>query len=117
MRPAASHAARKPYTRGRLQCEPGRDGSGVAYFGEAADVPSDVWNSSASGPPKRLTALNSQVVKIRLGAMKEIIWKNPKDVQLIFGLVILIPPQPLPFGKELSSAVSGGGGIRLIQPI
>jgi dipeptidyl aminopeptidase/acylaminoacyl peptidase len=67
-----------------------RDGA-IAYLRGTADNPPEIWISPASGQPKRLTGLNPQLADIRLGAMNEITWKNPKDGQTIYGLIILPP--------------------------
>jgi dipeptidyl aminopeptidase/acylaminoacyl peptidase len=93
---------------GRAGFSVSRDGATVAYLREAADAPADVWVSSTSGPPKRLTTLNPQVAELKLGAARELTWQNPKDGRRIFGVVIF-PPDYRP-GQLYPTVVQVHGG-------
>jgi dipeptidyl aminopeptidase/acylaminoacyl peptidase len=80
----------------------------VAYVGQAADVPGDVWVLATTGTPRRLTTLNPQLGQLRLGEVKEITWTNPKDGQLLYGLLIT-PPNLRP-GRRVPTVVQVHGG-------
>ena len=86
----------------------GLDGRTIAYVRGAADSPPDVWAYMTGGKPGRLTGLNPQAKNWRLGAVKEISWKNQKDGATIYG-VLVTPPDFKP-GQAYPTIVEVHGG-------
>ena len=84
------------------------DGRTIAYARGAADSPPDVWAYMTGGTPGRLTGLNPQVKNWRLGAVKDISWKNQKDGTTIYG-VLVTPPDFKP-GQAYPTIVEVHGG-------
>jgi dipeptidyl aminopeptidase/acylaminoacyl peptidase len=84
------------------------DGRTVAYVRGTGDSPPDVWAYMAGGTPGRLTGLNPQAKDWRLGALKEISWKNQKDGTTIYG-VLVTPPDFKP-GQAYPTIVEPHGG-------
>ena len=67
------------------------DGKRIAYLGQSARSPGDVWLAAAGEPPRRLTDLNPQTLGWRLGAVQAVHWKNSKDGLERSGVVITPP--------------------------
>ncbi len=84
------------------------DGRTIAYPGEAADGPADVWVLTIGKPARQLTHLNPWVASLRLGSLKEITWKNAKDGQVIYG--VLVTPPGLKAGQPAPAIVFVHGG-------
>lgn len=84
------------------------DGRTVAYLSQAGDSPEDVWALTVGGSPRRLTQLHPQVAALRLGAVKEITWKNKKDGQALYG--VLITPPDFKLGQPYPTIVEIHGG-------
>ena len=84
------------------------DGRTLAYARGAADSPPDVWAYMTGGTPGRLTGLNPQAKNWRLGAVKDISWKNQKDGTTIYG-VLVTPPDFKP-GQAYPTIVEVHGG-------
>lgn len=84
------------------------DGRTIAFLNQAAHTPSDVWVLRVDEPPRRLTNLNPQVASWRLGEVREITWKNRKDGQTLFG-VLITPPDFKP-GQPFPTIVEVHGG-------
>jgi dipeptidyl aminopeptidase/acylaminoacyl peptidase len=84
------------------------DGRTIAYGYETGDTPREVWAFTLGGKPRRLTHLHPQVAGWRLGEVKEISWKNRKDGQTIYG-VLVTPPDFKP-GRTYPTIVDVHGG-------
>ena len=84
------------------------DGRTIAYLQQPSDSPGDVWALTLGQAPRRLTDLHPQVASWRLGAVKEITWKNKKDGQTLYG-VLITPPDFKP-GQAYPTVVQVHGG-------
>jgi len=84
------------------------DGRAIAYEVQAVDRPSEVWAFRIGESPKRLTDLQPQAASWRLGAVKEISWKNQKDGQTIYG--VLVTPPDYKAGQLYPTIVEVHGG-------
>jgi dipeptidyl aminopeptidase/acylaminoacyl peptidase len=84
------------------------DGRTIAYARGAEDSPPDVWAYRAGGTPGRLTGLNPQAKDWRLGALKEISWKNQTDGTTIYG--VLVTPPEFKTGQTYPTIVEVHGG-------
>ena len=84
------------------------DGRTIAYGYEAGDTPREVWAFTLGGKPRRLTHLHPQVAGWRLGEVKEISWKNRKDGQTIYG--VLVTPPDFRTGQTYPTIVDVHGG-------
>ena len=84
------------------------DGRTIAYAYETEDTPPEVWAFTLGGTPRGLTHLHPQVAGWRLGDVKEISWKNRKDGQTIYG-VLVTPPDYKP-GQPYPTIVEVHGG-------
>ena len=84
------------------------DGRTLAYERGETDSPPDVWAYTTGGSPGRLTELNPQAKNWRLGAVKEISWKNQKDGTPLYG-VLVTPPDFKP-GQTYPTIVEVHGG-------
>ena len=87
---------------------PSADGRTIAYRGEGPDSPGDVWVLPAGKPARRLTDLNPPIRSLRLGGFKEITWKNSKDGQAIYG--VLVTPPDFKAGQAYPTVVQPHGG-------
>jgi dipeptidyl aminopeptidase/acylaminoacyl peptidase len=67
------------------------NGHATAYLAETPGSPQDVWLLADGSKPRRLTALNQQTSSWRLGAVREVSWKNSRDGLTRRG-VIVTPP-------------------------
>jgi dipeptidyl aminopeptidase/acylaminoacyl peptidase len=84
------------------------DGRTVAYAYETGDTPREAWAFTIGEKPRRLTHLHPQVAGWRLGQVKEISWKNPKDGQTIYG--VLVTPPDFKSGRTYPTIVEVHGG-------
>jgi dipeptidyl aminopeptidase/acylaminoacyl peptidase len=84
------------------------DGQTLAYARGAADSPPDVWVYAVGGTPRELTDLNPQAKNWRLGAVREISWKNKQDGTALYG-VLVTPPDFKP-GQMYPTIVEVHGG-------
>ena len=84
------------------------DGRTIAYLQQPRDSPGDIWALTAGQSPRRLTDLHPQVASWRLGAVKEITWKNRKGGQNLYG-VLITPPDFKP-GQTYPTIVQVHGG-------
>ncbi len=87
------------------------DGRTIAYAyeaGDAWDAPSEVQTFTPGELPRRLTNLHPQVASWRVGVVKEITWKNRKDGQTLYG-VLITPPDFKP-GQSYPTVVEVHGG-------
>jgi dipeptidyl aminopeptidase/acylaminoacyl peptidase len=84
------------------------DGSKVAFIGQEFSSPSNVWVTDVGGSPGRLTNLHPQVSSWKLGSGKETSWKNKRDGQSIYG-VLIMPPENTQ-GKRYPLIVDVHGG-------
>jgi dipeptidyl aminopeptidase/acylaminoacyl peptidase len=84
------------------------DGRVIAYRYQTGDTPSEVWCLVEGGVPHRLASVNPQVSGWRLGAVKEITWKNKKDGQTIYG--VLVTPPDFKVGQPYPTIVQIHGG-------
>jgi dipeptidyl aminopeptidase/acylaminoacyl peptidase len=85
-----------------------KDGSTIAFLQEPPDSPADIWSLRQEGALKRLTELNPQVQSLKLGEAKEISWRNKKDGQAIYG--VLITPADFKPGQLYPTVVQIHGG-------
>jgi dipeptidyl aminopeptidase/acylaminoacyl peptidase len=81
------------------------DGS-VAFLGQAADQPGEVW-LLAQGQARPLTQTNPQVRQWRLGSVREVNWRD-RDGTPLYGVLVL-PPDARP-GQPLPTLVQLHGG-------
>ncbi len=84
------------------------DGKTLAYLGQSANRPDDVWIYSDEGGPKSLANANPQVADWKTGQVREVSWKSSKDGKLIYGVLIL-PPDFQP-GTPRKTIVHAHGG-------
>ncbi len=84
------------------------DGSKVAFIGQEFSSPSNVWVTQVGGTPQRLTNLHPQVASWSLGSGREITWKNKRDGQAVYG--VLITPAGYTGGKRYPLVVDVHGG-------
>jgi len=84
------------------------DGHAVAYLQQALEAPSDVWTLPLGQSPRRLTIFHPQVASWRLGEVKEITWRNKRDGQTTYG-VLITPPDFKP-GQPYPTIVEVHGG-------
>jgi len=84
------------------------DGRTIAYLQQPADSPSEVWVMTPGQPARRLTSLHPQVASWRLGEEREITWKNKKDGQTLYG--VLITPPDFQAGRPYPTIVQVHGG-------
>ncbi|MFB3920931.1 MAG: alpha/beta fold hydrolase [Terriglobia bacterium] len=84
------------------------DGHTIAYEVQAPDRPSEVWALRIGETPKRLTDLQPQAALWELGAVKEINWKNKKDGQTLYG--VLVTPPDYQEGRPYPTVVEVHGG-------
>jgi dipeptidyl aminopeptidase/acylaminoacyl peptidase len=80
----------------------------IAYAYGAGDAPPEVWAFAAGGSPRKLASVNSQAGSWRLGAVKEIGWKNKKDSRTIYG--VLVTPPDFSAGQLYPTIVEIHGG-------
>jgi dipeptidyl aminopeptidase/acylaminoacyl peptidase len=85
-----------------------RDGKRIAIAASSPDRPAEVWSLASGGAPKPITRINPQVAGWKLGAVREISWKNPKDGRAIYG-VLVTPPGYVP-GTPTKMVVQIHGG-------
>ncbi len=84
------------------------DGRTIAYANESGDAPAEVWALTIGESPRRLTHLHPQVSSWRLGKVKEISWKNKKDGQTLYG--VLMTPPDYKAGQPYPTIVEVHGG-------
>ena len=68
------------------------DGTTTAFLGQSTRSPSDVWLLTSGAPARRLTDLNPQTLRWRLGAVQSVAWRNSKDGLTRVG-VLITPPE------------------------
>ena len=85
-----------------------QDGHTIAYEFQAPDMPSEVWSYTMGKSPRRLTHLHPQAASWRLGEVKEVSWKNKRDGQTLYG-VLITPPEYKP-GQAYPTIVEVHGG-------
>lgn len=84
------------------------DGQTIAYEVQATETPSEVWACRIGDTPRRLTNLHPQAAAWRLGAVKEVSWKNKKDGQTLYG--VLVTPPDYKSGQIYPTIVDVHGG-------
>lgn len=94
------------------------DGRTLAFARGSGDSPPEVFawvqdnntSGTQAGPrlPARLTHLNPQVAAWRLGEVKEISWRNKKDQQRLYG--VLVTPPDFKEGQAYPTIVEVHGG-------
>jgi dipeptidyl aminopeptidase/acylaminoacyl peptidase len=84
------------------------DSHTIAYEFQATDMPSEVWSYTMGKSPRRLTHLHPQAASWRLGEVKEVSWKNKRDGQTLYG-VLITPPEYKP-GQAYPTIVEVHGG-------
>ncbi len=83
------------------------DGKRFAAALSSPDRPADVWTVSG-GRATPVTRINPQVAAWRLGKVEQVAWKNSRDGQTIYG-VLVTPPGYVP-GTPTKMVVQGHGG-------
>jgi dipeptidyl aminopeptidase/acylaminoacyl peptidase len=71
------------------------NGRRIAYLGQTVTSPPEVWLAELDGTTRRLTNLNPQTAQWRLGAVREVTWRNSRDGLLVRG-VLVTPPDYVP---------------------
>jgi len=84
------------------------DGRTLAYIAQEFSSPSNVWVLDQTGSPRKLTNLHPQVSSWKLGAAREVSWKNKKDGATIYGVLVL--PADYVEGKRYAMVVDIHGG-------
>ena len=84
------------------------DGRMVAYIGQEFCSPSNVWVLDIADGPRKLTNLHPQVSTWKLGAAREVSWKNKKDGTTMYGVLVL--PAGYVEGKRYPLVVDIHGG-------
>ncbi len=87
--------------------EASRDGNVLTFLGEDPASPAEVF-AWKNGTAQSLTVTNPQVAKWSLGTQREISWRNPKDNQIVYGIVVLPPDYQA--GKKYKTIVHVHGG-------
>jgi len=85
-----------------------RDGRILAYARGTGDSPPDVWAYATGDTSRKLTDLNPQAKNWRLGAVKEISWKNKQDGTTLYG--VLVTPPDFKLGQAYPTIVEVHGG-------
>ena len=67
------------------------DGQTIAYLGQTATRPDDVWIYTKEGGAKSLSNTNAQIANWNLGKVQEISWNSSKDNRKIYGVLVLPP--------------------------
>jgi dipeptidyl aminopeptidase/acylaminoacyl peptidase len=83
------------------------DGRRFAVPLSSPDRPADVWTVDA-GKAKPVTRINPQVAQWKLGKVEQVSWKNSKDGQTVYG-VLVTPPGYVP-GTPTRMVVQIHGG-------
>ncbi|WP_419826110.1 alpha/beta fold hydrolase [Sphingomonas sp.] len=84
-----------------------KDGKRFAIAANAPSVPAGVW-SMAGGRTRLVTEVNPQVVRWRLGDVREVSWRNSRDGHIVYG--VLVTPPGLVAGTPVKLVVQGHGG-------
>lgn len=84
-----------------------RDGRRLAVALSSPDRPADVW-VVAGGAPRRVSNVNPQVARWRLGAVREISWRSTRDGRTIYG--VLVTPPGYVAGAPIKTVVQIHGG-------
>lgn len=84
------------------------DGETLALGAEGAHSPPDVVVSKAGKEPVKLTDLNPQLSALRLGDVSALSWKNKRDGNTVFG--VLITPPDFVRGTPRPTVVQLHGG-------
>jgi dipeptidyl aminopeptidase/acylaminoacyl peptidase len=84
------------------------NGATSAYLSQSARSPSDVWLVAAGTSPRRLTDLNPQTLRWRLGKVQSVSWKNSRDGMTRSG--VLITPPDFQAGRPYPAIVQGHPG-------
>jgi dipeptidyl aminopeptidase/acylaminoacyl peptidase len=81
------------------------DGYGrrIAFLAQTVTSPTDVWVVDVGGAARRLTNLNPHIGGWRLGAVREVTWRNSRDGLLVHG-VLITPPDYVP-GRRYPTVV------------
>jgi dipeptidyl aminopeptidase/acylaminoacyl peptidase len=91
------------------------DGRTIAYLQQPAESPGDIWVMTIGQAPRRVTDMHTQVAAWRLGAMREVTWKNKKDGITLYG--ILITPPDFKAGQTYPTVVQVHGGPMWAWPL
>lgn len=84
-----------------------RDGRRFAVALSSPDRPADVW-TVVGGKAKAVTAVNPQVAGWKLGAVREVGWRNTRDGQTVYG--VLVTPPGYVAGMATKTVVQVHGG-------
>lgn len=85
-----------------------RDGHTIVLTAETGQAPPNVVVLKDGGRPRPLTDMNPQLAGLQLGDVKEVQWKNKKDGQVIYG--VLVTPPGYKVGKPCPTVVELHGG-------
>jgi dipeptidyl aminopeptidase/acylaminoacyl peptidase len=83
------------------------DGYGrrIAFLAQTVTSPTDVWVVDVGGAARRLTNLNPHIGGWRLGAVREVTWRNSRDGLLVHGVLIT------PIGLRPRAAIPDGRAV------
>ncbi len=84
-----------------------RDGRRFAVALSSPARPADVWTVE-SGKAKVVTTINPQVASWKLGAVREVSWRNARDGQTVYG--VLVTPPGYVAGVATKAVVQVHGG-------
>jgi dipeptidyl aminopeptidase/acylaminoacyl peptidase len=84
------------------------DGQTVAVLAQEFTSPSEIWVLEMGKAPRQITSFHQEVASWNLGNARQISWKNRKDGQTIYG--ILITPPGDEEGKPHPTVVQIHGG-------
>jgi dipeptidyl aminopeptidase/acylaminoacyl peptidase len=84
------------------------NGATSTYLSQSARSPSDVWLVTAGASPRRLTNLNPQTLRWRLGKVQSVTWKNSIDGMTRKG--VLVTPPDFQAGRPYPTIVQGHPG-------
>ena len=79
------------------------NGRRIAFLAQTVTSPTDVWVVDVGGAARRLTNLNPHIGGWRLGAVREVTWRNSRDGLLVHG-VLITPPDYVP-GRRYPTVV------------
>ncbi|MFY9550923.1 MAG: S9 family peptidase [Thermoanaerobaculia bacterium] len=84
------------------------NGATIAYLSQTPRSPTDVWVVRPGTSPRKLTDLNPQTARWRLGTVRSVSWKNTKDGMTRSG--VLITPPNFEAGRRYPTIVQGHPG-------
>ena len=84
-----------------------RDGRRFAVPVSSPDRPADVWTVDA-GKAKVVTQINPEVARWQLGKVEQVSWKNSKDGQTVYGVLVTPPGYVAGMPTRMVVQIHGG---------